>query len=787
MRTRLALLLFLFPLVLFSQSDSARLGERLKYAERLARSKADSCRLLLREVERDPAFAQLPPIQGAYHRLLSIWHREQGDYPTAMKHIRVALQIFVDLGYQKEQAACENAMANIFIEEGDYPAALEHYLASLKLQEAIGNLSGVAKVHNNIGVVYRNLGDDPKAQEHFSKAYELAKAKGDKSTQSSALDNQGNVYGFQGKYAQALQSYETALKLRREVNDLKGVSKLLCNIGNTYGMMRKGDLGLSYLDSSLLIREELNDPYGIAICLINMSAIHLERARYDTALLLLQRGLKISEEIGSLDNVKECCNNLSKVYEQIGQPAEALKYYKQFIAARDSLFSEERSKEIVRREMQFSFDKEKAAQDEKLQRGKLMNLSLSVGIVLVLLLALVVGYGLLRNRRQKRLLEQKNVELERLSIVASETENVVLIMDAEGRVEWVNESFVRLNAISLDELKQLKGETIFEISNNPGIRKIVEDCIRTRKPYTYESFNLTRDGKRVWESSTLTPIIDAEGQVRKLVIIDSDVTEAKLAEETIRLKNKDITDSINYAKKIQDANLPKLADITRHLPESFVLFRPRDIVSGDFYWFSKKEEHLLLAAADCTGHGVPGALMSMIGGSLLHQIANEKTISDPAQVLLELDRQITRALQQTGAEGESRDGMDIAFVEIAQRTRTLRYAGANRPLYLVRGGELQELKPDKFPIGGAGEKQFAVSTLELQRGDIIYVFSDGYADQFGGPGNKKITSRRFRELLLELSPLPMEEQKTRLERYLADWTGAYQQTDDILVMGVRFS
>ncbi|MGZ4116555.1 MAG: ligand-binding sensor domain-containing protein, partial [Bacteroidia bacterium] len=213
---------------------------------------------------------------------------------------------------------------------------------------------------------------------------------------------------------------------------------------------------------------------------------------------------------------------------------------------------------------------------------------------------------------QTKVIEAKNKELERLSIVARETDNVIIIMDAQGRLEWINESFERLNNIKLDELKKLKGETIFDVSNNPDIRSIVDRCIREKKSIVYESKNKLKDGRFVWESSTMTPIYNEKGVLNKLVIIDTDVTERKRDEDIIRQKNKDITDSINYAKKIQNSILPGLDIIKKSLPESFVLFMQKDIVSGDFYWFSHKDDDtIIIAAVDCTGHGVPGAFMSL--------------------------------------------------------------------------------------------------------------------------------------------------------------------------------
>lgn len=252
-------------------------------------------------------------------------------------------------------------------------------------------------------------------------------------------------------------------------------------------------------------------------------------------------------------------------------------------------------------------------------------------------------------------------------------------------------------------------------------------------------------------------------------------------------KNQNITDSINYAKRIQTAILPAGELFKQLLPQSFVLYQPKDIISGDFYWIAEKEEHVLIAVADCTGHGVPGALMSMVGSSLLHQIVNEKTIKNPPDVLAELDKQIIRSLKQKGVEGESREGMDISFVEVSKKRDILRFSGANRPIYFLNNGELKEIEGSKHPIGSVTRKLkiFDMQFIALKEGDSFYIFSDGFCDQFGGTKNKKFMTRRLKEVLLAIHQLPMEMQKEKLIQTINEWKGNVEQVDDICIIGVR--
>lgn len=263
----------------------------------------------------------------------------------------------------------------------------------------------------------------------------------------------------------------------------------------------------------------------------------------------------------------------------------------------------------------------------------------------------------------------------------------------------------------------------------------------------------------------------------------------ELAQRTRELaeKNKDITSSIEYAKRIQQAILPPLDEIRKHLPDTFILYLPKDIVSGDFYWFGEKDDKLVIAAADCTGHGVPGALMSMIGHNLLNQIVLEQGITQPATVLNHLNSMVQTVLKQGISNIDTTDGMDIALCTIHKNTNELEYAGAYRPLVMVRDGSTIKLDADKKPIGGSQmglERTFKNHTHKLHKGDTVYIFSDGYADQFGGPSSKKFMLKRFIDKLLEISGQAADAQEKQLLDTIQNWKGANEQVDDILVIGI---
>ncbi len=253
----------------------------------------------------------------------------------------------------------------------------------------------------------------------------------------------------------------------------------------------------------------------------------------------------------------------------------------------------------------------------------------------------------------------------------------------------------------------------------------------------------------------------------------------------IEQKNRDIFDNLMYARRIQEAILPETKVIFQSLKDSFIIYWPKDIVSGDFYSFSQRDGRVIISVADCTGHGVTGAFMSMIGSALINQIVNERGITRPAEILNDLNTGISLALKQN--ETEINDGMDISLCAIDLKDMNLQYAGANRPLWYFRNGTLNEIKADKIAIGGfrTDRVSFTNHEMSIQKGDTLYMFSDGFVDQFGGINGKKLLSKNFKELLAGMQSLSMKEQEKQLTDYFTKWKGESTQVDDILVLGIR--
>ena len=407
-------------------------------------------------------------------------------------------------------------------------------------------------------------------------------------------------------------------------------------------------------------------------------------------------------------------------------------------------------------------------------------------------------------------------ELKDISSAKSNYENITQqANDALLVIDIVNGKIYTANP-KLSELlgykhEKLLGLTVFDLHPKEMLNRsseVIAD-VWEKKGLIYTDVPFITSKGEVLPVECSAKVIPYDGRPA-ILIYARDIRERLRMEKDIRdkntiieQKNKDITDSINYAKRIQQAILSSPEEIKKIVPESFILFKPKDIVSGDFYWFAHRGSTVFIAAADCTGHGVPGGFMSMIATSFLQEVVNEKEIISPNKILDEMRTKITSALKQKGDAMENKDGLDIALCTI--NNHTLHFAGANNPLWVVRKGSFEskteqekiyidnvngysliEFFPDKQPIGTHPYPQpFTNHTMQLRKGDALYLFSDGYADQFGGPKRKKFMYRNFADLIISIQDKSIDEQKNILEKTIEEWRGNLEQIDDILVIGIR--
>ncbi len=317
--------------------------------------------------------------------------------------------------------------------------------------------------------------------------------------------------------------------------------------------------------------------------------------------------------------------------------------------------------------------------------------------------------------------------------------------------------------------------------------EIVEEVNDTNEKVTSEMDFPSDMGDRVMQVNAIPEFDDSE-KLESVLVVSHDITERKLIELEIQNKNKKIADSINYAKRIQNAILPNNNVINKVLPDSFILYKPKDVVSGDFPWYVKMGDDIYFAAVDCTGHGVPGALLSLIGYFLLNDIVRSRKITDPGIILDQLDEGVTTTLRQDQDDSKTKDGMDIALCKINTKKRLVEYSGAHRPLYVVKDNEMVEIKGNKFAIGGGiykNQTNFTNHKVELKEGDSFFFCSDGFPDQFGGPDNRKYGPKRLREKVMEVHKKPMKEAYEEFDHHWESWRGEEKQTDDVLLIGIK--
>ncbi len=420
--------------------------------------------------------------------------------------------------------------------------------------------------------------------------------------------------------------------------------------------------------------------------------------------------------------------------------------------------------------------------------------------------------GLLDQKRISQLyansrVAEKNVRKNLLKIKENEERFRKLSEVTQEGLVFLQDNLIKdVNSVLL---KMLGYENQYEVLGNhyvnliaPKYRFEIEDEKLLDDGLPHETEAVKKNGE-TFSIEIQARSANFQKEIVKLISI-RDITERKKTQKELEKanriaslvgelekKNKNITASIEYAQRIQQAILPNEKVIGKGFIDHFILYIPKDIVSGDFYWYAEKNEHALIAAVDCTGHGVPGAFMSLIGYSNLNKIVLENSITDPATILNTLDKDVQETLKQHEDNSQSRDGMDIGLCSLNIFEKKLSYAGAYRPMYIFsENGDLREFKGNPFPIGGNFKynrpKSFTQYDVDLEEGDMIYIFSDGYTDQFGGDENKRYMTKQFKEHLGRIYHYSLETQKNLLEQAFLDWKGEEKQTDDILIIGLRF-
>jgi PAS domain S-box-containing protein len=400
--------------------------------------------------------------------------------------------------------------------------------------------------------------------------------------------------------------------------------------------------------------------------------------------------------------------------------------------------------------------------------------------------------GLVVNSRDitERLLAEKESRMRgQMQALSENSPDLITRFNKDGKVFYINPI---IETYSGKEPSDFLNKEVTEVDLEGSLAqqwlKIIGDVIACNDKISLEMDFPSQLGDRVMQVNAI-PEYNENETIESVLMVSHDITDRKLIELEIQTKNKKITESINYAKRIQGAILPDTDLINKVLPESFILYKAKDVVSGDFPWFVQMGDDIYLAAVDCTGHGVPGALISLIGYFLLNDIVKSRKISTPGLILDQLDEAVTKTLRQDTADSKTKDGMDIALCKINLKTNTVEYAGAHRPLYYMTAEGLTEIKGDKFPIGGGiykNQTNFANTVLNVKKGESIFFCSDGFPDQFGGTDNTKFGPRRIREIISNNYNTKLNEVCTIFDHEWEAWKGQTKQTDDVLMIGVKF-
>jgi PAS domain S-box-containing protein len=378
-----------------------------------------------------------------------------------------------------------------------------------------------------------------------------------------------------------------------------------------------------------------------------------------------------------------------------------------------------------------------------------------------------------------------------MQALSENSPDMIIRLSPDGKFFYANPVVEKITGLPRAGLKQKK---LTEVQFNPDIIKFFEDGIEnvklTKRKFEGEKTLPTVDGKRIMQVNVI-PEFNKDHEVETVLFVAHDITQRKNIELEIEKKNKDITESINYAQRIQSAIIPDTKLIKQYIPNSFIFYTPRDVVSGDFPWFFVHEDSIYIAAVDCTGHGVPGALLSFIGYFLLNSIVDHDRGLTAGQVLDMLHNGVRRTLRQDADDASARDGMDIALCRINYKRKELQFAGAHRPLYYVTGEKIEEFKGNSKAIGGipprrAEEDNFTNYVINYKPGDRIYFFSDGLPDQIGGDSGRKYQARRIREAVLKYHNMGMDEIEKFFREDFKEWKGDQKQIDDVLFIGIEF-
>ncbi len=596
----------------------------------------------------------------------------------------------------------------------------------------------------------------------------------------SILKKSGNAQAGLGNIDQAMQIYFTAVTLADSIDNDTLLADIYRTIGIKYKNAQNPNLALKYLDESLIIYSLLADSVGILNCYMTMGNAYKQQDIYDSALFYYDKSLSISENTNYARGAAGNYNNMGSAY--LGQ--------KNYDKALEHFF--------------LALEINKAEGNDKWISYNYNNIG--------------NAYYQLKKHDQALLYLNKSIEiktrlgddenkiqtLEWIAEINAEKGNYQLAymyLQDHLRIKNSFQDAQRLQMADALEARFQNEKKEVEINALKAEQSLQDVVIASQTKDLEHQEEMRAQEKNLiyalgfimlsllvtiivfWRNNRQKKKYNEQLETKNSAInqANSEIEEARV---NLERKNKEVTDSINYAKRIQAAILPSEKTIASHLNEAFVLYLPKDIVAGDFYWTERVDNTLLFAVADCTGHGVPGAMVSVICHNALNSCIKQLGLTDPGEILDETTKLVLKQFEKS--EQEVRDGMDIALCSFNTATRELKFAGANTPLWVVRDEEVLKYKATRQPVGSHTNRvDFDTQVIPIQKGDVLYLSSDGYSDQFGGEKGKKFLNKRFKELLIKIAQRPIKEQSKLLRNNFENWKMEYEQVDDVCVMGAR--
>ena len=625
------------------------------------------------------------------------------------------------------------ALGNIgffYSENEKFETALKYYDSSRVIQEKIKDKASLAVTFNNIGYVYELQGLVEKALEYYFKSLKLHEELNNKKELTSCYNNIGSLFDGLGDPTAALEYYKKSLALKEIIKDKKGIATVLNNIGLVYYNQNDLEKAMDFYSRSLLINEEIKNTIGISISLDNIGGIYQSKGDLTQALIYFNKSLALQEIDKNYDGQIVSHTSIGEVY-----------------------FSKK--------------DYNKAKEHTLIG----LKYSMEYGYVDQIRLSANRLYSIYMKQKQfEKAIEMRNLEIQmRDSVINEKTKKASL--KSQIRYEYekkaIEDSLIVVEERKLTTLQLHQERTQrFALYAGLGLSLIFIG-------FVFNRFKVTQKQKNIIELK--------EQETKRQNII---ITQQK---ELVEEKQNEISDSINYAKRIQTSFLANEMEFKDHFEDYFILFKPKDIVSGDFYWAISIESKLFICVADSTGHGIPGAFMSLLNISLLNESVLSRNYNSTIDILNFIRNILILGLKpdETGQGGN--DGMDCVLIIIDFKTLEMEFSGANNPLWIIRNNSIIELKADKMPIGRSPKEtvSFSSQKFQLLKNDLLFGFTDGFPDQFGGPKGKKFKYKQLEELLISISLEPMEIQKQRLEEVFENWKGDLEQVDDVCVIGLR--